>query len=135
MAGCRIRLFSRQVFIHLGGGRFQAIYEVGTKKDAFKYRALQTVGGLKRYDLKRNKRGKIVSAHKSAMGMKAVQNLKGWTLAVQRAKKDLKLTGFVLVKKGTALYKRAREHYGIIKAHEYGIRKHVNVWGIILAFC
>ena len=35
----------------------------------------------------------------------------GWNNAVKQARKDLNLKGFVAIKKGSALYKRAREIY------------------------
>merc|ERR1719158_1954347 len=36
-------------------------------------------------------------------------NIKGWTVAVQKARKALGVKGFVAVKKGTPLYKKAKE--------------------------
>lgn len=35
-----------------------------------------------------------------------------WFGAVAKARKELKITGFVAIKKGTPLYKRAKEIYG-----------------------
>ena len=72
----------------------------------------KTVGGLKASDLTRNKRGKIVSKKMSANGKKAYARIKGWTTAVQKARKELGVKGFQAVKKGSPLYKKAKEIYG-----------------------
>ena len=61
--------------------------------------------------LKRNKNGKIVSKKASAAGKRAYKQISGWTKAVQQARKQLKVKGFVAVKKGTALYKLAKDLY------------------------
>merc|ERR1712216_1026168 len=71
----------------------------------------KTVGGLKASDLTRSKSGKVVSKKQSA---RAKKNFKGsslqkWGSALQKARKELKVVGFVAVKKGSPLYKRARE--------------------------
>jgi len=50
-----------------------------------------------------------VSKKASAHGKKAYANIKGWTVAVQKARKALGVKGFVAVKKGTPLYKKAKE--------------------------
>merc|ERR1712113_615323 len=64
----------------------------------------KTSGGLKKSDIVKSKSGKLVSK-------KAYKRIQGWTVAVQKAKKALGLTGFVAVKKGSALYKKAKECY------------------------
>merc|ERR1711985_148795 len=69
----------------------------------------KTVGGLAKSDLIKNKRGKIVSKKQSAQGKKAYANIKGWVDAVLKARKALGVKGFVAVKKGTPLYKKAKE--------------------------
>jgi len=61
--------------------------------------------------LVKNKRGKIVTKKQAANGKKAYANIKGWTLAVQKARKALGVKGFVAIKKGTPLYKKAKELY------------------------
>ena len=66
---------------------------------------------MKKSDLQKSKRGKIVSKKRSAAGKKAYARLKGWTVAVTVARKALGLTGFVAVKKGTPLYRKAKELY------------------------
>merc|ERR1711977_55528 len=65
----------------------------------------KTSGGLSASSLTKNKNGKVVSK-------KAFANIKGWTAAVQKARKALGVKGFVAVKKGTPLYKKAKEIYG-----------------------
>merc|ERR1719316_1868540 len=71
----------------------------------------KTTGGLTKNDLVENKRGKIVSKKSAAHGKKQYANIKGWTAAVQKARKALNVKGFVAVKKGTPLYKKAKEFY------------------------
>merc|ERR1712113_680448 len=71
----------------------------------------KTATGLKKSDLMKSKTGKIVSKKAHAKGKKAYAHIKGWTVAVQKARKDLGLKGFVAVKKGTALYKAAKAYY------------------------
>merc|ERR1712224_629779 len=71
----------------------------------------KTYTGLKKSDLTKNKNGRVVSKKQSANGKKNYANIKGWTVAVQKARKALGVKGFVAVKKGTALYKKAKELY------------------------
>merc|ERR1719198_864496 len=71
----------------------------------------KTVGGLTASSLTKNKNGKVVSKKSSANGKKNYKNIKGWTVAVQKARKALGMKGFVAVKKGTALYNKAKELY------------------------
>merc|ERR1711904_40125 len=71
----------------------------------------KTQSGLKKSDLMKNKAGKIVSKKSSAAGKKAYHLIKGLTVAVQKARKELGIKGFVAVKKGSALYKKAKEFY------------------------
>jgi len=67
---------------------------------------------LKKSDIVKSKSsGKLVSKKASAAGKKAYKNIQGWTVAVQKAKKELGLKGFVAVKKGSALYKKAKEFH------------------------
>merc|ERR1712093_546191 len=56
--------------------------------------------------LTKNKYGKIVSKKASLRAKKHP-----WTSAVQKARKALGLKGFVAIKKGSALYKKAKEFY------------------------
>merc|ERR1712167_371828 len=72
--------------------------------------AKHTVGGLTKAQLKKNKSGKYVSKKASARGK---QNK--WAKACAKARKQLKIKGFVLINRGAvgkALYKRAKEIYG-----------------------
>merc|ERR1719335_1213740 len=72
----------------------------------------KTSGGLQSTDLVKNSRGKIVSKKQSAAGKKRYATyLKGWISAVQKARKALGAKGFVAIKKGTPLYKKAKEFY------------------------
>merc|ERR1712072_660825 len=71
----------------------------------------KTSGGMTKSDLIKNKTGKIVSKKASAAGKKAYKNIKGWTDAVQKARKELGVKGFVPIKKGSAIYKKAKEFY------------------------
>merc|ERR1712097_76809 len=71
----------------------------------------KTYTGLKKSDLTKNKNGRVESKKQSANGKKNYANIKGWTVAVQKARKALGVKGFVAVMKGTALYKKAKELY------------------------
>merc|ERR1719194_185760 len=71
----------------------------------------KTYTGLKKSDLMKSKTGKVVSKKQHAAGKKAYKHIKGWTDAVQKARKELVVKGFVAVKKGSALYKKAKEFY------------------------
>merc|ERR1712139_35768 len=70
----------------------------------------KTKTGLTKSDLIKNKYGKIVSKKRSLFAKKN-NFIKGWTTAVQKARKALGLKGFVAIKKGSALYKKAKELY------------------------
>merc|ERR1712146_335298 len=85
------------------GKRGKASVFLGNKEKA--------IGGLKKTDLTKSKRGKIVSKKSSAAGKKAYKFIKDWTAAVQKARKELGIKGFVPIKKGSALYKKAKEFY------------------------
>merc|ERR1719229_193881 len=85
--------------------------KVGKKFSVLKGNKERTSGGLKKSDLVKSKSGKVVSRKASAAGKKAYANIKGWTAAVQKARKELGIKGFVAVKKGTPLYKAAKAHY------------------------
>merc|ERR1712057_124386 len=61
---------------------------------------------LKKSDLTKNKHGRVVSKKQSARGKKSL-----WIAAVTKARKALGLKGFVAIKKGSALYKKAKELY------------------------
>merc|ERR1712224_710037 len=72
----------------------------------------KTTGGLMVLDLIRNKAGRIVSKKASAKAKKAFKNTVGpWCAALAKARKALKITGFVAIKKGSPLYVKAEELY------------------------
>merc|ERR1719443_2559924 len=71
----------------------------------------KTTSGLTKSDLIKNSYGKIVSKKASAAGKKRYKNIKGCIEAVSKARKELGVKGFVPVKKGSALYKKAKEFY------------------------
>merc|ERR1711869_188029 len=76
------------------------------KRHAFFGKIDKTATGLKKSDLVKSKSGKIVSKKKSALGEQSP-----WITAVQKARKELKIKCFAVVKKGTPLYKKAKELY------------------------
>ena len=77
------------------------------KRHAFFGKLDKTVSGLKKTDLIKNKSGKIVSK-KMSQHAKASP----WLAAVKQARSALKIKGFCAIKKGTPLYKKAKEFYG-----------------------
>merc|ERR1712080_346340 len=84
---------------------------VGKKASVFRGTRVHTSGGLKKSDLVKSKSGKIVGKKASANGKKNYGRIRGWTVAVQKARKALGVKGFVAIKKGSALYKKAKELY------------------------
>merc|ERR1719146_456629 len=64
----------------------------------------KTIGGLTATSLTKNKYGKVVSKKRSAFAKK-----NAWTIAVKKARAALKIKGFVAIKKGSELYKKAKE--------------------------
>lgn len=69
----------------------------------------KTRRGLRKSDLMRNKEGRIVSKKRSANGKINFTNIAKWVAACKRAREELGLTGFVAIRKDSALYRRARE--------------------------
>merc|ERR1712139_175971 len=67
----------------------------------------KTKSGLKKSDLMKNKRGKIVSKKENAAGKKSYKNIAKWVDAVQKARKALGVKGFSAIKKGSPLYNKA----------------------------
>jgi len=86
---------------------------IGTKGQVFRGTKVKTKGGLTKKDLFKNKNGKIVSKKRHQAGKKNYKKvgLKKWADAVMAARKDLGITGFCAIKKGTALYKAAKKIY------------------------
>merc|ERR1719321_714911 len=74
----------------------------------------KTVGGLQKDALKKNKAGKVVSKKMSAAAKKnyAGSALQKWAAACVKARKELRVTGFVAVggktAAGKALYAKAK---------------------------
>merc|ERR1712193_479645 len=58
------------------------------KMVVFRGTKAKTGSGLKKSDLMKNKNGKIVSRKQSANGKKAYARIKGWTVAVTKARED-----------------------------------------------
>merc|ERR1712066_504791 len=86
------------------------------KSSVFSGSKVKTSGGLKKSDLKKNKRGKVVSAKASAAGKKRFQkSLSKWHGACEKARKALGVKGFVAIggksKAGQAFLAKARSFY------------------------
>ena len=85
----------------------------GQRRQVFKGRAKRTTGGLKKSDLIENKQGRIVPKKKSeaakARYIERGNPVRIWNEAVQDARKEMGIKGFVPIKKGTELYKKAVE--------------------------
>merc|ERR1719389_374444 len=76
------------------------------KRHAFFGKIDKTKTGLAKSDLAQNKHGKVVSKKLSQRGKKSP-----WIAACNQARKELKIKGFAIIKKGTPLYKKAKELY------------------------
>merc|ERR1719456_1439894 len=76
------------------------------RRHVFARKISKTKTGLKASDFKKNASGRIVSKKVSA---RAKSVLGPWTAAVQKARRALNVKGFLAVKKGTPLYKKAKE--------------------------
>jgi len=74
----------------------------------FKGKKEKTKSGAKKSDLMKGYGGKIVSKKASAASKK---KLGGWLAAVAKARKALGTKGFVAIKKGSALYTKAKSFY------------------------
>merc|ERR1712054_29788 len=94
---------AKKVSVIAKGSRARASVFFGSK--------VKTYTGLKKSDLMKSKTGKIVTRKSHAAGLKAYKQIKGWTAAVQKARKELGCNGFVAVRKGTPLYKAAKAIY------------------------
>merc|ERR1719428_770766 len=72
----------------------------------------KTTGGLKKDDLIKNKRGKVVSKRQSALGKRRFTNIEAWVEAHMSARKALQVTGFCAINgktlKGKAVYVKAK---------------------------
>lgn len=74
----------------------------------FKGKKEKTVGGMTKASLIKNKSGRVVSKKQS---LQAKKKLGGWLAAVAKARSELKIKGFVAIKKGTPLYAKAKSYY------------------------
>ena len=83
----------------------------GTRRQVWAGTRQKTMSGMDKSMFMKNKNGKIVSKKRHAQGKRIYKNIRGWTQAVSKARKALGITGFCAVKKGTALYMKAREFY------------------------
>merc|ERR1712151_985990 len=82
------------------------------KASVFSGRKEKTSSGLKKADLMKSKSGKVVSKKRSLFAKKRYASTIGkWTAAVTKARKALGVKGFVAVKKGSALYNKAKQFY------------------------
>merc|ERR1740122_395623 len=92
----------------IGRGRY-------AKASVFKGSKVKTSGGLKKTDLIKNKRGKVVGKKTQAAGKKAYKHVAKWMGAVVKARKALGVKGFVAVggktKQGQAILAKARSFY------------------------
>merc|ERR1712224_678662 len=79
------------------------------RRHLFAGKLSKTESGYTAADFKKNQYGKIVSKTRSA---NAKKSLGAWTVAVQKARISLNIKGFAVIKKGTPLYKKAKELYG-----------------------
>merc|ERR1719345_127153 len=76
------------------------------RRHAFAGKLDKTKTGLKKTDLVMNKSGRVVSKKASLRAKKSP-----WIAAVSKARASLKIKGFCAIKKGTPLYKLAKELY------------------------
>merc|ERR1719352_1152681 len=72
----------------------------------------KTTGGLKKDDLIKNKRGKVVSKRQSALGKRRYSNIEAWVEAHMSARKALQVKGFCAINgktlQGKAIYVKAK---------------------------
>jgi hypothetical protein len=83
----------------------------GSRRQVWNGSRQKTSSGCDKSTFKLNKNGKVVSKKRSAFGHRQFKNIRGWIQAVSKARKALGITGFCAVKKGTPLYRKAREFY------------------------
>merc|ERR1711924_432425 len=76
------------------------------RRHAFAGKIDKTKTGLKKSELMKNKSGRVVSKKASLRAKKSP-----WIAAVKAARSALKIKGFCALKKGTELYKKAKELY------------------------
>merc|ERR1711972_487639 len=69
----------------------------------------RTSGGLRKVDIMKNKVGRLVSKKRSLHGRKQYGNISLWIESTTAARRELGISGWFNVKRGTALYARAKE--------------------------
>merc|ERR1712193_299636 len=79
------------------------------RRHVFAGKISKTKTGYTAAAFKKTSTGKIVSKKASAHTKKV---LGPWIAAVQKARKALSIKGFSVIKKGTPLYRKAKELYG-----------------------
>ena len=82
-----------------------------SKRHVFAGKAATTKSGLTKDKLVKNKRGRVVSKARSALGQK-----RPWIAACVAARKAINIKGFCAIKKGTPLYIKAM--YGVVIVRE-----------------
>merc|ERR1712224_1185093 len=95
------------------GRRKKRVSIRGSKRQVWNGSKQKTKSGLTKDDYVKNKNGKIVSRKKSALSKARWRGskLSKWVRAVQKARKQLGITGFQVIKKGTDYYAAARRIY------------------------
>merc|ERR1711988_46253 len=97
--GKAMRAMKKKTVSKVARGKFAKVLVLrGTKA--------KTVGGLTASQLTKNKNGRVVSKKRSLFAKK-----NPWMAAVKKARIALKIKGFCALKKGTDLYKKAKEIY------------------------
>ena len=76
------------------------------RRHLFAGKITKNKSGYTKADFVKNKSGKVVSKKASLRAKKSP-----WIAACQAARKELKIKGFSVIKKGTPLYKKAKELY------------------------
>jgi len=93
--------------------------EIGTFRQVWNGTKLITKNGLRKVDLIKNKKNKIVSkSQHEKQGGGGKKKLSLWTHALKKARVAIKAVGFVLVNRGPMgikLYKKAKEIYAVMK--------------------
>ena len=69
------------------GGEMKKKSAVGTKNEVWNGQAQHTSGGLKKSDLMKNSRGKIISKKQFEAGQRAYENIKAYTIPKKNHRK------------------------------------------------
>merc|ERR1719352_213186 len=100
-----MKVMKKKAISKIAKGRFaKALVLRGSKE--------KTTGGLKKDDLIKNKRGKVVSKRRSANGKRRFSNIEAWVEAYMTARKQLQVKGFCAINgktlQGKAIYVKAK---------------------------